>query len=589
MVEFQSSQDLLPLLLVSEAGQRLSGEIRNVNQRTGFIAYSPALSLNSGAYKLSYQIVVQKEHEPQDGNNHPYVVLLVKQGFYILAVNTINSVTDRSEEKGIVFSVVPPSDQPATVEFLLQVVTPADVRLRALAIEPAGVAVPSPGLAAFEIEDWLPFMQKQPGVQIDLDGFLVDEGKIGFICWGPYWTLPAGRYEAIAVIVPHVSNSEGAPLVTLDVSSDSGRHLITQHEWHLGQILPEDLQKAYECRLPFELSDDLSAYLRTIETRMSTSGGGSFRLRSLRVRPLSTEPEGDVFRYLTVRECGVHIGDAINSLENRTGCIACTPPLYVKAGRYEAHLSLVDRRTERSNNAGGEIALEIQSGLDILASETYKLEPGRDINTILPFDVTGDLAATGYVQLKIQTTSPAVVSVRALHIPKVSDDVPMRLQSFQGSALWADRFRLGTVGRATPRGVLARAGLAGLVGYMLVPYRAGHYEIVLKVGRVGHRGYSHGKLTVSAGNVILTSQTFDLHSWSLVPRGPFRFCAFEAPADLARMAAVIQIRVDNTGFAPFLVKSIALTPRARFGNTRDWAFLAVRQTLKRLRALVSSK
>ena len=227
-------------------------------------------------------------------------------------------------------------------------------------------------------------------------------------------------------------------------------------------------------------------------------------------------------------------------------------------------------------------ALQIQSGLDILGSGTCRLGPGSPTNEILTFDVARDLAAVAHIELAIQATSPPAVSIDALHIIKVSDDVPTRLEPFRAGNLWADRIRIGSAGHATRKGVLARAGLTGLVGYLLAPYRTGRYEIALRIKPADQRGDASGHLTVSSGDVVLASRSFDFRP-SPVPRGPFRFCSFEAPIALARRTATIQIRIDSTGVAPFLVQSIVLARRTHLGDMRDWAHLAALRILSRLR------
>ena len=86
------------------------------------------------------------------------------------------------------------------------------------------------------LENWIPFLKTNSYSQADPDGIMVSRGRAEYSVFGPYWTLPAGRYEVIASIVQPRKLQMARPVITLDVATDSGRREVAKHQWRLGQF-----------------------------------------------------------------------------------------------------------------------------------------------------------------------------------------------------------------------------------------------------------------------------------------------------------------------------------------------------------------
>jgi hypothetical protein len=164
------------------------------------------------------------------------------------------------------------------LEIRIAVLTPIAVTIQTVTIEPSST-VPNSGIPAVLIPDWLPILQTGSGVQADEEGIVVGRGDERFAVWGPYWALPAGDYELIVTVVALAGNPVSDPIITIDVTTDVGQQQFAARQWRLGPG-----RRAVKLRLPFTLGAELPTALRTIETRVSTSGQAAFRVRSVQVR-----------------------------------------------------------------------------------------------------------------------------------------------------------------------------------------------------------------------------------------------------------------------------------------------------------------
>ena len=348
-------QDLIfPSLLIGDLGNRLGGEIRNFNQQIGFVDYGQIVLLRPGAYRLTLAVTTEPAPLQEEQTS---LTVVVKQGNNILAATSISPGAARNETHQMVFEAVSDSADVAEIELQLRVAAAANITLHNLTIDPVEAEVepvelesPRTVPAACELENWLPFLETRRRGVDDRDGIFVSEGRAECSVYGPYWALPAGRYEVIASIVPSSPNPEGKPVITLDVVTEGGKRLLAMYQWRLGHFECADALTAVELRLPFAIAgDDLPIESRQIETRIFTSGDGSFRIRSLAVRVSSAKPQRNWWPYLAAGECGIHSGGAIKSIVGEFGYVAGTPAMNIAPGNYKI---IAERGRERRGCSG---------------------------------------------------------------------------------------------------------------------------------------------------------------------------------------------------------------------------------------------
>ena len=327
----RSQEDLYPLLLPGEVGTRRAGKLQSAGHRGGFVAYSQTIEVEPGHYRLVFRVAFTGDGLPSRAQ--PCAIASVMQGFDVLAIAAVRFESQESDEQELKFDVQSDSDV-AEIVFLFRVVGAANIVLSSLVLDPLGPVTQQVGSAVCRLQDWVPFLHLNPGARVDMEGIVVSEGHEGFAIYGPFWTLPAGRYELIASIVPYLSNRATNPVITGDVTAAGGTPLFAEGKWRLSQYQLADADASIEFRLPFTLADNLPAKLRTIETRIYSPGNVSFRLRSLAVRVRSDEREHNWFPYLIVGECGFHTGREIKSNGDKPGYIASTPPMAIPPGHY---------------------------------------------------------------------------------------------------------------------------------------------------------------------------------------------------------------------------------------------------------------
>ena len=514
------------------------------------------------------------------------MIVLVKHHYDILAAATITSGAEPNENYELTFEI--PSDPAAAAgfEFLLQLVAPAKITLHTLTLERANLTFRETDPAICTLENWLPFLKTTPSAKADADGVVVAEGRADYAVYGPYWTLPAGRYELVATIVPPAPNPDGKPIITVDVTAEHGQHQLAGCHWRLGQFESGDPHAAVEFRLPFTLAADLSPELRTIETRVFTPGDSSFRIRSLAVRVRTDELERNWFRYLIAGECGIYSGGEIRSVENKTGCIAYTPPLDLDCGHYELFLDAIDVSTKNSDpDPEAPIVIEIWSGSEVLAMQTAKR--GSNAGSLAPqaFEVTKAIAASGAgVELSVRTITPAAISIHGLRVEKTAGKVaPSPSLAALAAKEWLAFFGMGPAGLKVEQGVLAPAGKAGNVGYVQRPFSPGRYEVILKVQRVG-------QATPPAAWASRLARICSVYGTFYSRRGLLdRFashvghCAY-APSMHLPACHVRRAVFKSVSTAPVrgnsMICSVAVKPKTRMSDLRDQAFGAGAKLLR---------
>src|SRR6185312_1315071 len=250
---------------------------------------------------------------------------------------------------------------------------------------------------------------------------------------GPYWTLPAGRYEMRAFISPQLQDNDDGTAVIAQVTAEAAGRLFVQRIWRLNQYRLAAPTAAAEFRLPFSLNDDLSAAARTIETRIFAPASASFRILSLAVVAQREAPEGDWLPYLTVEECGFHTGTEIQSLQGKVGYVAGTPPMAITPGHYRLWSKVSGAVAERAA-----VSFELWCETDVLASQAVRSAGDQSLEFDFPHEFSGRS-----VEVRIRLIEPTAVTIHGLAVTKVSDSI---------SPTWRER-----LGRAKPENQLTDA------------------------------------------------------------------------------------------------------------------------------------
>ena len=193
-LDLHKPQDLFPFLLVGKVGRRVDGEIRNSGREIGRLAYCQIGALEPGNYRLNFQIAIQTD------DKNPCVHVIVARGPLIPAIRVM--AANPREDGELAFEVPPDLEPNAVFDFTFEVVSAADVTLRSLTLEPVSAATGLPVPLVCQLENWIPFLKMGQNAIADHSDILITNGRPGYAFFGPYWTIPPGRYELVASIVP---------------------------------------------------------------------------------------------------------------------------------------------------------------------------------------------------------------------------------------------------------------------------------------------------------------------------------------------------------------------------------------------------
>ena len=581
-LEQSGPRDLLPFLLVGEAGRRVSSGIINIEGQSGVIAFSPNIRFKPGPYRMTFAAEVRGADPTHEGSQAS-TIALVKCGGEILAVNEITSTANQIKKHQLLFEVPPNSAPVFGLEFIFRVVAADYVDLRTLTIEPSETTPKQTISAALSLRDWLPFLRVGKGAHGGAGGIVVSEGVEGFAVFGPYWTLPPGRYEMRASVVPNPESSDQCAVVSAQVTAEEGARLFVEGKWPLGRYKLKDPAAAVEFRLPFSLSGDLPAAARTIETRIFTAGDASFRIISLAVTATSDKPESNWFPYLIVGECGVHTGGEIKSVQDKIGYIARTPPVRVAPGHYRLRPNIGVEGGVRGEDT---VAFEVWSGSDLIAIETANSQCDQP----LEFDVADDLSEKDF-ELRIRALAPIVSSIRGLIVEKVSDAIePAALPAVLRLKNWLPFLELGAAGLRAGQSVLARQAQNGYVVHgPNWPLAAGDYEMLFAV-ELDKTKTSTALRRLRPKNIIkavlLSAKllrdgsadiTFDGRQIAVVEgftigsffsRSSSLWLAFEITDDDIKNGSKVETRVWSTGRRGFRIRSLIV--RRKTANDRSY-------------------
>ena len=191
-----AKEEWLPLLATGEAGIRVDAQIRSDPTKRGWVAFGPCKYLHEGTYIVFINIELLSDNETRP-RNQPCVCIEVRAGSQLLALSLLRYGDLTNTEHSLAF-VLPKNMAGAVgVETRIAILMPIAIVLRTLRIEPlssfTGIDCEAPDV--LQIKDWIPYLRMGPLGQFSKRGVTAGIGLPGFVVFGPYWSLPVGRYE----------------------------------------------------------------------------------------------------------------------------------------------------------------------------------------------------------------------------------------------------------------------------------------------------------------------------------------------------------------------------------------------------------
>ncbi|SED42137.1 hypothetical protein SAMN05519104_3509 [Rhizobiales bacterium GAS188] len=396
---------------------------------------------------------------------------------------------------------------------------PLDIAITKLICERVSnvVSTMAGAVPALELENWLPLLSL--GTQgARQDGGIINSAAIpGYLCYGPYWALPPGTYEAAVTLKLGAAPPEGN-------SSDfifSFEAIWKEEQLGILAVQREDLREPGRIRLSFVVTPEQSEDPDfAIELRIWDGGALPLVIQGVRVSRVG-EPKAvrglDWLKLMTLGPAGLWDKGRISLQRGHRGLVAHGPIDQYRSlrdGRYELCLELGSETAGTPGADEARLTLTMMSrgrrGPD-LSIDVAALTTSRPV---IAFEVGDDGTPRGRppVELHVMSTGDVVGTIEAIHLRRVGEST--RAESWRPlyGWDWLPYLRVATAGERNAQGVAARAGVAGDV--LFGPYwelPAGNYR--LSVHLAGGDGQSgvRGAIDVAdqQGTMILAKQDLD--------------------------------------------------------------------------------
>ena len=201
-----------------------------------------------------------------------------------------------------------------------------DLAVHSLTVNPSPASINSSDQVAaalivsdlLRIDNWLLFLRTGPLGRSDGSGVSVESGEPAFGVYGPYWSLPAGKYEMTARLENNHDAAAPKHVIKADVVVP-GRY-VAVGSFHINELPYDEKSGTSLLRLPFELHAQAPEE-RQIETRIWSSGEQRFRIRSLLVKPLERQKQDLIFPSLLIGDLGNRLGGEIRNFNQQIGFV----------------------------------------------------------------------------------------------------------------------------------------------------------------------------------------------------------------------------------------------------------------------------
>src|SRR5579863_8834600 len=250
----KKAESWLADLQMGEAGVREADEIRNLPLKPGWIAYGPHKYPDEGIYEISLKIQLLDVADQKQARSKPCLVVEVRAGPNILAVHLLRYEELLLQDHRFDFPVLQEIiDQTAGIETRIAAVAPVAISLRELTVRRISdsVEVSHNVPVVLELEDWLPFLQRGELGETSERGVIARTGSEDFVVYGPYWSLPKGRYE----LTVRIEDERTRPKTDLIIMADvlAGDQQLAAATFELNSLPYSDGRAARMLRLPFEV------------------------------------------------------------------------------------------------------------------------------------------------------------------------------------------------------------------------------------------------------------------------------------------------------------------------------------------------
>jgi hypothetical protein len=348
---------------------------------------------------------------------------------------------------------------------------------------------PSLDIAAGDL-DWLPFLQLGPAGQWSDTGVAIVAGQRGYVAYGPYWTMPPGRYRV--TIDLHIGVDAGVPHATplLVLEAMSGPRLrgfrTVTADWRGDARLDFD----------FEIHEGEADEVPPIEIRLGSTGAAGGAVRSIVPQrigdPVQDSPWVDLatgdLDWLAAMQLG-RAGDwgdeGVVIVPGQPGFVVYGPYWIMRRGRYRLTAKFRSNVDAGIRDSTPLFTIEVLSGSRLRAMRSVTAKHRGEAALELDFEVHEDEAERALpIEFRIGSSGLAGGTVLAL-MPRRIGDPRHETEWFDpgsGDLDWLSVMQLAPAGEWSDSGVDVTAGQRGFVVYgPYVTLQPGRYRLTTRM------------------------------------------------------------------------------------------------------------
>jgi hypothetical protein len=387
-----------------------------------------------------------------------------------------------------------------------------------------------------DLGDWLPLMEFEEPIRYAGASVRIAAGLSGYLVKGPYWPLPTGIFEITMEVSCDAAAGE-AVLFLLEMTIDTELRL--SRPIRAGDVIDGKVKATFHVRQGRSIRD-----LRLVELRIGATGAGGFEIHGLRVRKVH-EAATECANWLSgisPTASARMSGDGLRHLPGDERYLTRGPYWPLEPGAYEVSLQWSQ---EQSLDASVGTLDIVRDGED-LASHPLPARGAHAGPFTFPFVVPAPAAGRhDMIEVRIGAHQPVPFTVRSVAIRRLGDhaaDIPN----------WLPALNLGPAGERQAEVIAARPGVEGyVVTGPYYPLQPGRYKLVVGVGLTA--------LPRSRRPLAVIECLVDGELAGSAPLHPHNaVIGRRAVPFVVEKAGKVELRIQSTGVAPFLLKSMRL-------------------------------
>lgn len=326
-------QNWTALAQAGPAGIR-DGEVIRCTGMPGLVCYGPRRNLFPGSYVLRVELAADADQVPETDATPVATIELLGSGAY--AAHKVITAADVAAGNASLIFVV--SEALSNWDSYVEPRIHSSGAARFVVTRVQCAVSEEKGMSLEQGIDWLDALRAGPGGR-RADGGAIDIlGPAGeLIAYGPFWALPAGRYELGSRL--RADTADDAPVLAIEV--------VSRHRHRAFEVM-----HAASPAVRFEVHENEDGQDGTlpVELRLKAMDAGG-RIEELKLRRLG-EPVGespwiaspalreDWLRFLLVGPEGRRSNGVLESVGNGLGLVAYGPYWELDPGQYEARFAV---------------------------------------------------------------------------------------------------------------------------------------------------------------------------------------------------------------------------------------------------------